>query len=197
MTYGDASNTFVAAASYGEGRIVAFSHKNLLNSFNRDYYKNKKFNDNIVKWVTKSQHIKREDVNVINIHKMTNFEDVRKHFNHKPTIIGWESTTARSNEFMKSLSMWIKKGGSFVCGLTPWSWKKKQKGRQYQQIPIFSLLKVSLCSFQQMRFQRVEEPLRQHHVFYISIISPAQLTVFARTCAIPNVTIHMLFRTWN
>ena len=147
MTPGDVTNTLVAAASYGEGRIVVFSSKSLTNAFIFDNHTNKQFNDNIVKWVTKSQDIRREDVNVIHIHKMTNFEDVRKLFNDKPTIIGWRGDTARNEKFMKSLSTWIRKGGSFVCGVTPWAWMRG--GKKYQQIPIFCLLKVNHYSSEQ------------------------------------------------
>ena len=144
MTHGDVTHTFIAAASHGEGRIVAFSWQSLTDDFISDRRRNKLLNDNIVKWVTKSPDTKREDVNIINIDKMKNFEDVRKLFNDKPTIIGWRGDTARNEKFMKSLSTWIRKGGSFVCGVTPWAWARR--GRKYQQIPIFRLLKVNLCS---------------------------------------------------
>ena len=144
MTHGDVTNTFIAVASHGEGRIVAFSWQSLTDDFISDRRRNKPLNDNIVKWVTKSPDTKREDVNFINIDKMKNFEDVRKLFNDKPTIIGWSGSTARNKKFMKSLSTWIRKGGSFVCGVTPWAWARR--GRKYQQIPIFRLLKVNLCS---------------------------------------------------
>ena len=158
MTHGDAANTLVAAASYGEGRIVAFSSKLLTNYFISDHQKNKKFNDNIVKWVTKSPDTKREDVNIINLDQMKNFEDVRNCFNDKPTIIGWRGDAARNENFMKSLSMWIRKGGSFVCGISPEKWERQQKGRKYQQIPIFCLLKVNHYSSKQTRIHRVFTP---------------------------------------
>ena len=160
ITHGDVTNTFVAAASYGEGRIVAFSWQALTDDFILDRSRNKQFSDNIVKWVTKSPDNKREDVNVINIDKITNFEYVKELFNDKPTIIGWRGDTARNDQFMNSLSMWIKKGGSFVCGVTPWHWAKRG-GMIYQQIPTFGLLKVNICSFE----QRVGEPPHRHLVF--------------------------------
>ena len=140
MTYGDVTNTFVAAASYGSGRIVAFSFKPLTDDFILDRQRNKPLNDNIVKWLTNSPDTRREDVNIINIDKMKNFEDVRELFNEKPTIIGWRGDTNRSEKFMKNLSKWIRTGGSFVCGMTPWAWARR--GRNYKQIPIFRLLKV-------------------------------------------------------
>ena len=161
MTHGDVTNTLVAAASYGEGRIVVFSSESLTNVFILHRH-NKLFNDNIVKWVTKSPDLKREDVNVIHIEKMTNFEDVRKLFNDKPTIIGWRGDTARNEKFMKSLSTWIRKGGSFVCGVTPWAWARR--GRKCQQIPIFCLLKVNHYSSEQARI-RSWRTSRRHHVF--------------------------------
>ena len=161
MTHGDATNTFIAAASFGEGRIVAFSWKHLTHGFITDYHKNKQLNDNIVKWVTKLPDNKREDVNVINIDRMTNFEDVKKQFNDKPTIIAWMGDTTRNDQFMNSLSNWIEKGGSFVCGVTPHGWARNYK-RSYQQIPIFRLLKVNLCSFEQVQIQRAGEPPYRH-----------------------------------
>ena len=137
MAQKDVTNTFIAAASFGKGRIVAFSWEGLTNDFIKDK-KNVQLYENIIKWTTKSREID-DDVKIIDIERITEFKDVSEQFGDKPTVIAWRGSRAKSEEFMQSLRMWIGNGGAFVCGVTPWAWAR---GGEIQQIPTYDLLKV-------------------------------------------------------
>ena len=144
MTFGDITNTFIAAASFGKGRIVVFSWEGLVGDFIKGRERNEDLHDNIIKWTTKSPaDVDIEEVKVIDIANITEFRDVEEQLGDKPAVIAWKSVKAKSEEFIVSLTVWIRDGGAFVCGLTPWAWAR---GAKIEQIPTFHLLKVSFLS---------------------------------------------------
>ena len=112
----------------------------LTDDFQKDRERNKQLYDNIVRWITKSPEKDLTDINIINIDRITEFQDVREKMRDHQTVIAWNGNTPRSEEFINQLTRWIKNGGAFVGGLTPWAWARK--GRTVKQIPIYDLFKV-------------------------------------------------------
>ncbi|XP_063414932.1 TRPM8 channel-associated factor 3-like [Mytilus trossulus] len=113
-----------AAAEYGKGRIIVFSHNVFVNSFGmkETKRKNNRFNENIRNWITKNTDKGNE---------IPCFSDYLNNFDELPPecrIITWNGLPVRTddNSLLKLLD-WVERGGGLICGVCPWGFAEVYK----------------------------------------------------------------------
>ncbi|XP_063414915.1 TRPM8 channel-associated factor homolog [Mytilus trossulus] len=113
-----------AAAEYGKGRIIVFSHNVFVNSFGKNdtKRKNKRFNENIRNWMTKNTDKGNE---------IPCFSDYFKEFYELPPecrILTWNGLPVRTeDQSVLKLLDWVEKGGGLICGVCPWGFAEVYK----------------------------------------------------------------------
>lgn len=131
-------DVFIAAAEYGDGRILAFCH---------DYYSTllndnisgleEQFMNNVKAWLTKGQNFKEN--NILDIYKANDKTDFT---NYK--IIKWIGGAVLSNEIVEKLKLYVEFGGALICAITPWGFLSIHSNKKLEDITMYHFLKETV-----------------------------------------------------
>lgn len=133
----------MAAAQDGQGRIVTFSH---------DGYSKKMFdvnltdsnlvqlNKNVIRWVSAGHPEAQQEYVNLNDEQVTE----EKLFSSKIAI--WCGGDREKQISPRAVLEFIRNGGGFIHGMTPWGWLQLNPGKTLDMMPYLSVLKaVGLC----------------------------------------------------
>ncbi|XP_066296637.1 TRPM8 channel-associated factor 2-like [Branchiostoma lanceolatum] len=134
----DRGRAVMAAATYGSGRIVAYSHNGYIKQFREG--KNKKFetlNSNIRTWLGI-----KEGGDVIYGDSLNDVGDIPK-----SGVLVIAGGGDKLKKFVPDILKFVKEGGGFVCGVCPWGWLQKRPKATIDGMAVQQILKEAGMSF--------------------------------------------------
>ncbi|XP_035697568.1 TRPM8 channel-associated factor 2-like [Branchiostoma floridae] len=138
MLLDDRGRAIMAAATYGSGKIVAFSHNGYIKQFREG--KNKKFenlNRNIRTWLGM-----KEGGDVTFGDSLKNVADIPK-----SGVLVIAGGGDRLKKFVPGILEFVQGGGGFLCGVCPWGWLEKRPNATIDGMALQQIVKEAGMSF--------------------------------------------------
>jgi hypothetical protein len=112
----DPCDIVLAAADYGQGRVVAVSHEAYVEKFLKNSPKLEPLWSNVKSWLTKCDTSLCDQ----DIQSIENYESVSD-IPANVKIIAWNGNINKSELFINQLlKKFVSNGGSVLCGICPW-----------------------------------------------------------------------------
>lgn len=132
---GDAGKVIIAAAKYGNGRILNCSHDWYHQVINSDIPDEKKLANALIKWLTQGKLVEQE----------WGFIDADKFDKaaaaSKSLVVKFHPFMKPTENKTKSILSYIKKGGSLFAAACPWGWLSLQKDKTLKDMNLYNFLK--------------------------------------------------------
>jgi len=134
----------IAAAKYGQGRVIAFSQdgypEKLFQADSGSGDSMSIFNSNVRRWIIPGVDYNGEQ-DYVDLSDWNNGEDQLA----AAKVAIWKGGSAGQIETPRVLQ-YIQEGGGFVHAMTPWGWLQMNPGKKLKEMPYWDVLKaVGLC----------------------------------------------------